>query len=150
MIKEVIFSAIGTAAFALIFGVDKKHYIYCAAAGGAGYAVYAVLYYTHAAGDAVSILAGTVMVSILSRIFAVVLKVPTTIFMTTGIFPLVPGVRLFWTVYYLIVNIPQQAGAYGLSALKAAGAIVLGIVLIFHIPHKIFSVFAKKTKEPQA
>ena len=67
-----------------------------------------------------------------------------TVFLTAGIFPLVPGAGIYWTAYYLVTDRPAQAADNGLVAVKAAVAIVLGIVLVFEIPDRVFRV--RKTR----
>ena len=52
--------------------------------------------------------------------------------------PLVPGAGIYWTSYYLVMNEMDQALTTGYEAVKCAAAIVLGIVLAFELPQKLF------------
>lgn len=61
-----------------------------------------------------------------------------TIFLICGILPLVPGAGIYWTCYYLVTGQLDEASTRGFSALKAAVAIVLGIVFVFEIPQRFF------------
>ena len=81
-----------------------------------------------------------VCVVLASRIFAVWEKCPVTIFLITGIFPLVPGGGVYWTAYYIVSNQMDLAAKTGFNALKVAVAIVLGIVFVFQVPQKVFQV----------
>lgn len=58
-----------------------------------------------------------------------------TVFLISGIIPLVPGAGVYWMAYYLIMGDLNQAAANGLSATKAAVAIVLGISVISELPY---------------
>ena len=43
MIAQVLAAAVGTVAFALLFGVPRKYYFYCGLVGGAGWLIYVLL-----------------------------------------------------------------------------------------------------------
>lgn len=102
MIPQVCAAMMGTIAFSLLFGVPRKYYIWCGLIGGAGWAVY-VLASGYVSGAGASF-AATVVVIFLSRAAAVVNRCPVTIFLISGIFPLVPGAGIYWTVYYLVTE----------------------------------------------
>ena len=87
----------------------------------------------------------TVLVIILSRLFAVRERCPVTIFMVSGLFPLVPGVGIYWTIYELVMENMDGAIQRGTAALQDAIAIVLGIIFVFELPQKLFSI-ARRSK----
>ena len=81
----------------------------------------------------------------MSRLFAVMERCPATLFMIPGIFPLVPGAGIYWTAYYIVTDQMELASRTGFSAVKAAVAIVLGIIFVFEIPQSFFKrVLGKK------
>lgn len=43
LVREVLLSGVGTLAFAVLFGVPKKHWRFCALDGAVGWAVYSAL-----------------------------------------------------------------------------------------------------------
>lgn len=137
MIVELISAALGTIAFALLFGVPKRYYLWCGAIGAAGWLMYRLMQAIHV-GPTFSIFFATVMVVLLSRFSAVRLKCPATVFLITGIFPLVPGARFYWAAYYLVTNQLTDFQASGFAAVKEIIAIVLGIIFVFEIPHGFF------------
>ncbi len=143
---EIIAAAVGTMAFALLFGVPKKYYPYCGMIGAAGWALYSLLLEKAGLTVTESTFFAAVLVMILSRITAVVKRCPVTVFLSSGIFPLVPGAGIYWTAYYLVTNDLAAAAHSGFAAVKAAFAIVLGIVLVFELPHKLFSLFGRKAR----
>ena len=142
MIGEIIAAALGTFAFAILFGVPKKYYPYCAMIGGFSWITY-ILFKDF--GIVMASLAATVVVVLLSRITAIRERCPVTIFLISGIFPLVPGSYVYWTAYYLVTDQVKLAAETGYTAVKIAAAIVLGIVFVFEIPQKLFvKLFRKK------
>ena len=126
----------GTVAFALLFGVPRQFYPCCGMIGGAGWLLYSLLEGRLSAAAATFFAA--VLVMLLSRFFAVREKCPVTLFLISGIIPLVPGAGVYFTAYYLVTNQMALASQRGMEALKIAFAIVLGIVLIVSIPREFF------------
>lgn len=143
MILEILAAMAGTVAFSVLFGVPRQYYPYCAVIGGAGWAVYSAI--SHG-GTVKAALLATMAVVLLSRIVAVWKHCPVTVFLISGIFPLVPGASVYWTAYYLVTNQLSLAVGSGYTAVKTAFAIVLGIVLIFEIPQKTFLLLFKTNK----
>lgn len=143
MILEILAAMAGTVAFSVLFGVPRQYYPYCAVIGGAGWAVYSAM---SPGGTVKAALLATMAVVLLSRIVAVWKHCPVTVFLISGIFPLVPGASVYWTAYYLVTNQLSLAVGSGYTAVKTAFAIVLGIVLIFEIPQKAFLLLFKTSK----
>ena len=119
--------------------MPSKYYPYCGLIGASGWAVYVFLWMrTGFWSEAVVVFLATVLVILMSRFFAVRERCPVTIFLICGILPLVPGAGIYWTCYYLVTGQLDEASTRGFSALKAAVAIVLGIVFVFEIPQRFF------------
>ena len=137
MIIELVSAAIGTVAFALLFGVPTVYYMTCGAIGAAGWLMYRMLL-AFGVGTTFSVFFSTVVIVLFSRFAAVRRKCPATVFMITGIFPLVPGAQFYWAAYYLVTNQLAECKASGFAAVKIMIAIVLGIIFVFEIPHKLF------------
>lgn len=136
MIGDILAAMIGTIAFSALFGVPSRYYIYCGAIGAAGWSAYALL--TPFCGRTVSCFLAAMLVILLSRFVAIWKQCPVTIFLISGIFPLVPGAGIYWTAYYIVTDQISQAASTGYQALQEAAAIVLGIVFVFEIPQKWF------------
>ena len=144
MILEMIPAALGTVAFAILFVIPRKYYAYCAAIGASGWLMYRVMMELAGSGVFEASFLATALVVLLSRFVSVIERCPATVFVTAGIFPLVPGAGICWSAYYLVTNQFQLAAANGFSALQTIVAVVLGIVFIFELPNKIFHLGKKK------
>ena len=105
----------------------------CALVGAVGWFVYelAVLYGADAA--AASLIA-VIPLTLVSRLFAILLKTPVTVFLLTGIFPLVPGAGIYYTAYYFIQGNNALALSNGISTFKVAVALAIGITLVLSVP----------------
>lgn len=138
MILEILAAMVGTIAFALLFGVPKKYYLICGLIGGAGWCLYSVLGTFCGCSATESTFLATVLVILLSRFAAVWMRCPVTVFLIAGIFPLVPGAGVYWTSYYLVTGQARNALTSGFAAVKAAVAIVFGIVVVLELPNRLF------------
>lgn len=141
LVTELLSAAVGTVAFCVLFGVPKKSFVDCGLIGMAGWLVYRL---TQGAGPTYAVFFATLVIVLLSRIMAVRRQCPATVFMITGIFPLVPGAQIYWAAYYLVTNQFDQALSSGFTAIKVIIAIVLGIIFVFEIPGRFFLLFKPK------
>ena len=143
LVTELLSAAVGTVAFCVLFGVPKKSFVDCGLIGMAGWLVYRL---TQGAGLTYAVFFATLVIVLLSRIMAVRRQCPATVFMITGIFPLVPGAQIYWAAYYLVTNQFDSTLSSGFAALKVMIAIVLGIVFVFEIPYKVFAIARPRKK----
>ena len=146
MILQVLAGAVGAVAFALLFGIPRRYFVGCSLTAAVGWLVYSLLEGYTGAGVTLATLAASVCMALAARAFAVRQSCPVTVFLTSGITPLVPGGRLFWMAYYMVIGSNAPAAENGLTALKAAFAIVLGIVIVFEIPGSFFGLFRPRPR----
>ena len=140
---QFVIAMLSTISFAVLFTAPKKEIFYCGLTGAFGWIVYYLL--THN-GIHLVLASGiaTCCLTILSRCFAVVRKTPVTVYLLSGIFPLVPGAGIYYTAYYLFVGNTEMSGFKGLETLEIAGAIVFGIIFGFGIPQALFHKLSPK------
>ena len=137
-VLNLLLASTGSLAFAILYNVPRKFYLCAAFTGMAGWLCYYLI--VPFTDTAVASFFGAVVVVLVSRIFAVWKKCPITVFLISGIFPLVPGAGVYYTMYYLVSNELTLAAIKGLESLKIAFGIVLGIVFIVTIPKKWFFI----------
>lgn len=140
---QFVIAMLSTISFAVLFTAPKKEIFYCGLTGAFGWIVYYLLtnngiHLVLASGIA------TCCLTILSRCFAVARKTPVTVYLLSGIFPLVPGAGIYYTAYYLFVGNTEMSGFKGLETLEIAGAIVFGIIFGFGIPQALFHKLSPK------
>lgn len=140
-VSEVFFAGLGTMAFALLFHVPARYYPRCAFTGGAGWLVYLLL--KGPLGTLAATLAATLAVVLISRFSSVQLRCPVTIFLISGIFPLVPGLGIYQTAWALVQGLLEQAALTGFDTAKLAAAMVLAILLGFEVPGSWFARLAR-------
>lgn len=138
---ETLAAALGSAAFSLLFGVPEIYYLECGLTGGGGWLLVRLLTDFTPFPPTLATFLAAAAVALYSRIAAVRRRCPTTVFLIAGIFPLVPGAGIYWTVYYLVTGEAALAWSSGAAALKAAFAIVLAIAAAFELPRSAFHGF---------
>lgn len=139
VLLQALAAFVGTAAFALLFGIDREHYVPAGVIGAIGWAVYLILVRQCCATPVTATLASSTLVCILSRMAAIPFRIPAQGFLLCGIFPLVPGAGVFWFTYYLTDSQFDLSMQSGWMASKVAIAIVLGIILAMELPQRLFS-----------
>ena len=138
MMQNIVCSFLGTIGFSVVSNVPRKFALYCGVTGMAGFITYVLL--LPYMSPALSTFFATMLVVLISRIFAVWRKCPITVFLIPGIIPLVPGTYVYYTAYYFVMNELRLALVKGIDALKLAFSIVIGIVFIVTIPRQFFSI----------
>lgn len=140
MMTEALFqflaACVGTVAFSLLFSVPREHYPLCGFIGGAGWLICWGCTNVLGAGAIAGSFFATVFITLASRIGSTVRKCPVTLFLIAGIFPEVPGIGIYRTVYYSLLENNELSLSYGRETLGIAIAMVLGIMIIFEIPQK--------------
>lgn len=142
---QFLAACLGTVSFSVLFYVPREYYPVCAVIGGTGWMVYLVGTGSFQLSTVTATFLATSLVTLLSRIAACQKKCPVTLFLISGIFPLVPGIGFYRTVYAVIMGDTAMSSLYGRQSVNAAVAIVLGIVIIFEVPQQwIVKAFVRK------
>lgn len=136
-ILEFIIAMLATISFAVLFTAPKHEVVYCGLTGALGWIVYYAMT-ENGINLVLASMVATFCLTVLARCFAVVRKTPVTVYLLSGIFPLVPGAGIYYTAYYLFMGDTAMSGFKGLQTLEVAGAIVFGIIFGFGIPQWIF------------
>ena len=134
MIIQFLVSLAATLSFAVLFSAEKKQLFFCGLTGALGWIVYLICLQYHT-DNAIANLIATFALTLVARILSAVRRTPVTVFLLTGIFPLVPG--------YFIMGDMSRFSQYGISTVKVAGSIVLGIIFGFALPQSLFNGLSK-------
>ncbi|MBR6642251.1 MAG: threonine/serine exporter family protein [Lachnospiraceae bacterium] len=128
-VLQVVSAFVGVVAVAVLFQVPKKYLALAGVTGAAGWFLELVM--EEVTQKAVlSYFFAAFLVAVLSQIFARVSKAPVTLYLVTGILPLVPGVGMYRTVYYLLQSNQEQMSYYFSYTLQIAGMIALAIFVV--------------------
>lgn len=151
IVIQLVAAAVGTICFVCMYGVQRWYYVWCGIVGAAGWVLYFCLGKFTILPVTLNVFLATMLITFLSRMISVWKRCPVTVFLIAGIFPLVPGAGIYWTAYYLVTDQIAEARSSGFAAIKAAIAIVIGIVVILEIPNQFFHLIDpyKKAKQKE-
>ena len=130
---QFFIACLGTLAFGILFYVPPRHYFWCAITGGVGWLVYWLMLQVQPSTVIASLVA-VVPLTLLTRIFSIWRKAPSTVFLFCGIFPLVPGAGIYYTAYHFIQGEMDLFVSKGIETLKIAVALALGIAITLSVP----------------
>ena len=133
LLAQTAVSFVATVSFAILFQVPREQYVYSGLCGAAGWLCYLLVMQNYPS-PAVASFAAVVVLTVMSRIFAVRRKTPVTVFLICGIFPLVPGAGIYYTAYYFLRDDRTLFLNKGVETLKIALALALGIALVCSLP----------------
>lgn len=143
-IMQATAAFIGTVGFAVLYGVPRSEYFHVGVCSMIGWMAYLIMLRLAGATVVESNFVATLVVVLVSRFMAVDRKCPVIVFQICGVFPLIPGAGIFWTVYYIVNKELSMAVTTGFTALAVAVAIVLGIIFMTSLPGKMFKIAQKK------
>lgn len=139
MVIQILGAFIAVVTLSVVNGVPKKFLMYAGLVGSIGWAVYLALD-KQGIGNIMGFFVAALTVALISHSLARILKAPVTIFLISGIIPLVPGTSLYKTVYNIIMNDSVLANYYFVETYQVAGVIALAIFII----DSIFRIFQQK------
>ena len=124
MAVRIICALLATVFIAVLFQVRKEN-IFAAAIGGClvnecGLAL--------GLGTFFSIFLASLALASYSEIMARVRKTTVTTFLISGLFPLVPGAGMYYTMLAIVHNDLSEALSTGISTLSTAAVMALGIL----------------------
>ena len=133
---QLIAAFLGTVSFAALFGVPRKYYFDAGFCGTMGWLLYLILSRYTAMSPVEVLFCATALVTLIALLQSIARKCPITVFLISGIFPLVPGAGIFWTSYNIVSNQLHDALHTGFAALKATVAIAFGILAVMELNGK--------------
>lgn len=128
LLLPCLYAGLGCLAFCVVFELHSWKYMLSAAfTGTAGWLVYLLL---DDRGSVTRFLLSTIVIAVMSEVFARIHKSPATVFLIIGIIPLVPGGGIYYTMEALINGDMSLFVQHGLETATSAGAIAVGCSLV--------------------
>lgn len=147
MIIGTVSAFIATIGFSIFFHVPQRELIFCGSIGGLGWLAYLFALHFNAT-PIIATFIGALIVSQGSITFAKLRKMPVTIFLISGIIPLVPGAGAYQTMYAILTGDYLEALDYASYTFQSGGVIAGAIVLTTMLPRifKSKSFFPAKSR----
>ena len=132
MFMRSIMAGIGTTAFAILFRVAKQHFIDCTILGFISWFLFLTLSSLQS-NVMLSIFISGFIIAIASRILAVKRKCPAIVFLMTSLFPFLPGLSFYRSIYYMLMGQETIAISFAKESFLIAFTIAISIVIVKHI-----------------
>lgn len=129
MIVQLAAAFLGSLGFALILKIKGRQIFYAGIGGLVTWFIY-LMAFEQLHSDFICNLIAAVYVAIYAEIMARINKAPATIFLTAAAVPLIPGGRLYYTMFGLVSDDDAMFTSNGTSAVIIALAISLGFVFV--------------------
>lgn len=140
-----LFGFIGGIAFAVTLNAPRKELFFVGICSLISAFVHVVLI-TLNVNEILATFCASIAISLSTRFLSFIRKCPSTVYLTVGILPLVPGSIMYSAIYGLLSGNLDYAAQRGILAFEIAGAIVIGIIFVFALPYSFFEV-GKNSKE---
>lgn len=127
IVVQLVTSFVASSTFCILFNAPRRALLQCGLSGMVGWIVYIML--NGQWGPVPATFAATVLVGIVSLMFARTFKLPVIIFSVGGIIPLVPGGLAYNAMRKFVEDDYIRAVEIGTEALLLSGAIAAGLVL---------------------
>ena len=129
MIVQLASAFLGSLGFALILKIKGRQILYAGIGGLVTWFIY-LMVFAELQSDFIANLIAAVYVAIYAELMARVNKAPATIFLTAAAVPLIPGGRLYYTMFGLVSEDDAMFVENGTAAIIIALAISLGFVFV--------------------
>ncbi len=133
LLINMVSSFFATLCFSIIFNVKQKHLLLCGIVGSLGWTIYTIGE-MQAASPVLSTFLASFAVAELSYFLAKAHRAPVTVFLISGIIPLVPGIGIYRTMYALLFSQYAEAQESGLIAFQMSAVIAGAIILAALLP----------------
>lgn len=140
-----IAAGLGTIAFALMFRVRKRHFVDCGVMGTITWLAYMICIRIWN-NEAIAVFVSGFAAVLASRVLAVLRRCPATVFLMTSLIPLLPGISLYRTIYYLLMGNAQISMHFGKLCFLTAFTIAVSIAVVQQIPRN-WTISVRKQKE---
>ena len=132
MFMRSIMAGIGTTAFAILFRVRKQHILDTSILGFISWFLFLTLSELQF-NVMLSIFISGFIIAIASRILAVKRKCPAIVFLMTSLFPLLPGLSFYRSIYYMLMGQETIAISFAKESFLIAFTIAISIAIVKHI-----------------
>lgn len=138
MAIQIISALFAVMAASIYLEIPRAYILKAGIVGALGWGIYLILEKTY--GIFISTYIAALVVAVTSHIFSRRLKSPVTVFFIPGLYPLVPGYRMYMAVYSFISGEGLLASSYLADTIKVSGTIALAIFtadVIFHAINRV-------------
>jgi uncharacterized membrane protein YjjB (DUF3815 family) len=143
-IIQIIAGTIGTLGFTVLFNIRGKRLIFTSIGGFLSWTLF-VIFSKFIISEPLNYFIVAFLMTAYAEIVAMIIKSPTTIFITTTLVPLIPGSSLYYTMANAFTDNKEGFIEKGMHTLSLAAALAIGIIIATAIT-KITKDFLRRKK----
>jgi uncharacterized membrane protein YjjB (DUF3815 family) len=144
-IIQILAGFVGSMGFAILFNIRGKRFVAVSIGGLLSWLFFLILS-RYVKSEAVNYFIVACSISIYSEIMAIVLKTPTTTFITTALVPLIPGSSLYYTMAHAFHGNVDTFLQKGLYTLQLSSALALGIIVTSTLKRLLNKIVKNKAR----
>ena len=137
MMIKVMSALLATIFIAILFQVPKRNVVLTALGGGLGCLINELCLLA-GLSDFFSIFLASLTLAMYSEIMARMRKTTVPTFLISGLFPLVPGAGMYYTMLAIVHHELDNALSTGINTLSTAALMALGILFVSTLSRLIF------------
>ena len=122
-------AALGSLGFGVLFNIHGDKLFSVAFIGGVGGFIYDFLY-SSGQSAVISLFFASVVIAVLSELFARMLRTPVIGFLVCALIPLVPGGGMYYTMLEIVQDNLNGALVKGINTVAQACSIAIGVILV--------------------
>lgn len=128
MMTQIVSSFIGGLGFSIVFGVRKPYMLLIALNAALSWGVYLLV--NSFWGDFTANMLSAVFCSLVAAGLAPILRVPRIVLQMPATVPMIPGGRLYYTMFYIFSGDQASAASYLFSTVRAIFALAIGFAAV--------------------
>ncbi|MEI7883869.1 MAG: threonine/serine exporter family protein [Clostridia bacterium] len=133
--------------FAPVLSTPKRSAPIAAIIGAFGYLVFLIVPLYFAGGKITAYFFATTVMMILSELSAYTLKMPSTIFITVAVVPIVPGGGLYNTMFFMVQGKYSQMQATGFETFYIICVMAIAIALSSSLSKLVLGALFRRKKK---
>jgi len=142
MMTQLAAAFLGSIGFAFFLKMKGKQIFYAGLGGLITWFIY-LMVFDYCQSDFLGNLIAAIFVGVFAEIMARLNRAPSTIFLTAAAIPLIPGGKLYYTMYGLVSENQQLFIESGTAAVIISLAISLGFVVVAVLKRYLDKVIRK-------
>lgn len=127
-LMQCLWAFLGTLSFGIIFNIRGKNLMYASLGGLLAWIIYLIAR-GFGVEEVMAYFYASIAISFYAEFMAIYRKAPVTVFILSGMIPLVPGGGIFYTMQGLIMKDYGVFAQKGFTTFAIAGVIALGILI---------------------
>lgn len=142
-LARTIAAGVGTIAFSITYNVPKRYLLDIGMIGAFSWLLYMILKENFSMTITAVFIPG-LFATLISKLLSARRKTPMTIFLSTSMFPLIPGLSFYRGIYFMLTGSQELAMTHMRTSFVTAFAITVAISIIQQFP---LALFMKKKKQ---